>query len=50
VELRLGGEERVLGPGETYEIEAGEEHAARVHAGTALVEAFEEPDRYRARP
>lgn len=50
VELRLGGEERVLGPGETYEIQAGEEHAARVHAGTALVEVFEEPDRHRAKP
>ncbi|QIN78568.1 cupin domain-containing protein [Rubrobacter marinus] len=46
VELRKGGEERVLGPGETYEIAAGEEHAARVAAGTALVEVFQEPDRY----
>ena len=46
VELRVGGEDRVLGPGDTYEIAAGEEHAARVEAGTALVEVFQEPDRY----
>ena len=49
VELVVGGEVRTLGPGETYEIAAGEEHAARVEAGTALVEVFQEPDRYRAR-
>lgn len=48
VEIRIGGEEvRILGPGDTYEIAAGEEHAARVQAGTALVEVFQEPDRYR---
>ncbi len=49
VELRVGGENRVLGPGDAYEIAAGEEHAARVEAGTALVEVFQEPDRYRAK-
>lgn len=47
IELRIGGGEgRVLGPGDAYEIAAGEEHAARVEAGTALVEVFQEPDRY----
>ena len=46
VELRADGGERVLGPGDTYEIAAGEEHGARVEAGTALVEVFQEPDRY----
>ena len=46
VVLRLGGEDLVLGPGDTYEIKAGEEHAARVEAETALVEVFQEPDRY----
>ena len=46
VELRVGGEERVLGPGDTYGIAEGEEHAARVGSGTALVEVFQEPDRY----
>ena len=50
VEVRIGrGEARVLGPGDTYEIAPGEEHAARVEAGTALVEVFQEPDRYRAK-
>ena len=49
VELRVGGETRVLGPGDAYEIAVGEEHAARVEAGTALVEVFQEPDRYRAK-
>jgi quercetin dioxygenase-like cupin family protein len=46
VELRVGGNVRILGPGDTYEIATGEEHAARVEAGTALVEVFQEPDRY----
>ena len=46
VELRVGGEVRTVAAGGTYEIEAGEEHAARVEAGTALVEVFREPDRY----
>ncbi len=49
VELRVGGDVRILGPGDTYEIATGEEHAARVEAGTALVEVFQEPDRYRAK-
>lgn len=50
VELRVGAEEgRILRPGDTYEIAAGEEHAARVEAGTALVEVFQEPDRYGAK-
>ena len=49
VELEVGGEGRTLGPGDSYEIAAGQEHAARVEAGTALVEVFQEPDRYRAR-
>ena len=50
VELEVGGEgRRTLGPGDSYEIAAGQEHAARVEAGTALVEVFQEPDRYRAR-
>ena len=46
VELHVGGGVRTVVPGETYEIAAGEEHAARVEAGTALVEVFQEPDRY----
>ncbi len=47
VELRVGAEEgRILRPGDTYEIAPGEEHAARVEAGTALDEVFQEPDRY----
>lgn len=50
VEVRIGGGEvRVLAPGDTYEIAAGEEHSARVGAGTALVEVFQEPDRYAAK-
>ena len=46
IHLKAGGKERTLGPGETYGIAPGEEHAARVEAGTALVEIFQEPDRY----
>ncbi len=50
IEVRVGGREaRVLNPGDAYEIAAGEEHAARVEAGTALVEVFQESDRYGAK-
>lgn len=47
VELTMGGESRVHGPGSSYYIAAGVMHSARVGAGAKIIEFFEEPDRYR---
>lgn len=47
VELTVGGETRIHGPGSSYYIPAGVVHSARVPAGAKVIEFFEEPDRYR---
>lgn len=47
VELTIGGETRMHGPGSSYYIPAGVVHSARVPAGAKVIEFFEEPDRYR---
>ncbi|OYX41086.1 MAG: cupin [Rhodobacterales bacterium 32-67-9] len=49
VELTIGGETRTYVPGETYTIPSGTLHAARIPAGTVVLDVFEEPDRYRVR-
>lgn len=44
--LTVGGETNTYEPGDTYDISAGEEHAARLEAGTCVIDVFQEPDRY----
>ncbi|WP_424970104.1 cupin domain-containing protein [Dinoroseobacter sp. S76] len=46
VTLTMNGETRTYGPGESYDIPSGMEHAVKVTAGTVAVDMFEEPDRY----
>ncbi|PFG63860.1 Cupin domain-containing protein [Thioclava sp. ES.031] len=45
-ELTIAGETRVYRPGDSYNIPAGAEHSARLKAGTKVIDAFEEADRY----
>ena len=47
VEITMGSETRMHGPGSSYYIPAGAVHSARVPAGAKVIEFFEEPDRYR---
>lgn len=42
----IGGETRVFGPGDSYDIGAGVEHGAHIRAGTRVIDVFAEPDRY----
>lgn len=49
LELTIEGETRKYAPGDTYSIEAGETHGARLGAGTAVIDVFQDPDRYRAK-
>ena len=44
--LAMNGETRTCGPGDAYDIPAGTEHEVWVTAGSVLIDAFEEPDRY----
>ncbi|BBL80672.1 hypothetical protein Rxycam_01878 [Rubrobacter xylanophilus DSM 9941] len=46
LELTVGGETSVYGPGDTYEIPAGAEHSARLPAGCSVIDFFQDPDRY----
>ena len=46
--LDLDGEHIRVGPGEWYDIPAGVPHGAVVEAGTALIDVFADPDRFRA--
>jgi quercetin dioxygenase-like cupin family protein len=46
VELTMDGQTKAYKPGESYNILAGVEHAAKVYAGSKVIEVFEEPDRY----
>jgi len=50
VEMTIGGETRMCGPGSTYYIPAGVTHSARLPAGSKVIDFFEEPDRYRLKP
>lgn len=47
--LTVEGETNTCEPGGTYSIGAGEEHSARLEAGTCVIDVFEEPDRYSAK-
>lgn len=44
--LTVSGKSATHGPGDTYHIGAGEEHSARLEAGTRLIDFFRDPDRY----
>lgn len=46
VALTIDGETRVYRPGESYDIPAGTVHAVHVPAGSLVIDAFAEPDRY----
>jgi quercetin dioxygenase-like cupin family protein len=47
VEMTIGGETRLYGPGSSYYIPAGVIHSGKGPAGTKVIDFFEEPDRYR---
>lgn len=47
--LMVDGQTNTYGPGETYDIPAGAEHAARLETGTSVIDVFQDPDRYRAK-
>jgi quercetin dioxygenase-like cupin family protein len=44
--LTIDGEPGTYEPGDTYDIPTGAEHAARLEAGTCVIDVFEDPDRY----
>jgi quercetin dioxygenase-like cupin family protein len=47
--LTVDGESNTYEPGGTYEIPAGAEHSAVLEAGCALIDCFQDPDRYEAK-
>ena len=49
LELTIGGETRIHGPGCSYYIPAGVVHSARASRGAKVIDFFEQPDRYRLR-
>ncbi|SLN55239.1 cupin domain-containing protein [Roseisalinus antarcticus] len=46
IEFTIGGETRLYGPGDSYDIPAGVEHGATIAAGSKVIDVFAEPDRY----
>ena len=44
--LSIDGEGATYDPGDTYDIGTGEEHSARLEAGTCVIDVFQDPDRY----
>ena len=46
LELTISGETRIYKPGDSYNIPSGAEHSAKVHAGSKVMDVFEEPNRY----
>lgn len=50
IELTIGGETKTYRPGDSYDIPSGVEHGARITAGTRVIDAFEEADRYPLKP
>lgn len=49
LELTVGGETGIYEPGDTYDIGGGEEHSARLEAGSCVIDVFRDPDRYESR-
>lgn len=50
LELTIGADTRVYRRGDSYLIAAGQPHSARCSAGARVLDLFEDPHRYRARP
>ncbi|MEM9971544.1 MAG: cupin domain-containing protein [Pseudomonadota bacterium] len=46
VELTIAGATKIYRPGDTWDIPDGAPHAARIKAGSRLMDVFSEPDRY----
>jgi quercetin dioxygenase-like cupin family protein len=46
LELTIDGKTTAYRPGDSYNIASCVEHAVKVHAGSKLIDIFEEPDRY----
>ena len=46
IDLTMNGETVTHRDGSHYNIPSGTPHAARVHAGSVIMDVFEEPDRY----
>lgn len=49
MELTVDGVTRTCLPGDSWDIAAGVPHAAKIKAGSLLMDVFEEPDRYALR-
>ncbi|CAN5541606.1 hypothetical protein BH24ACT21_BH24ACT21_04480 [soil metagenome] len=49
LELTISGKTGVYEPGDTYDIGAGEEHSARLEAGSCVIDVFQDPGRYKAK-
>ena len=47
VEMTIGGETRLYGPGGAYYIPDGVVHSGKAHAGAKIIDFFEDPNRYR---
>lgn len=46
IEFTIGNETKIYGRGDSYFIPAGVRQGARIKAGTRVIDAFEEADRY----
>lgn len=46
LDLTMNGETVSYTPGMSYDIPSGTPHAAKSHAGSVILDIFEEPDRY----
>lgn len=46
ITLTIGGETRVCGPGDSYDIGDGVMHGAEITAGTRVIDVFAEAERY----
>ena len=46
IEFTIGDHTRIYRPGDSYSIASGVVHSARIAAGTRVIDAFEEADRY----
>jgi quercetin dioxygenase-like cupin family protein len=46
IDLTVDGVTRTCLPGDSWDIPAGVPHAAKIAAGSLLMDVFEEPDRY----
>ncbi len=48
--LTVDGEEEVYEPGGTYNVPSNARHSALLEAGTAVIDVFEDPNRYEVKP